>query len=166
MDSIQAICLSRTQPLLCFSRARAADPSQAYRYPGQGFSLPWLLLRFVSESHSPAESYMDRFLEAGSRGTAPGGGLGVSSKLLSPLPPQAACRMKACGDHSGILSPKNATSPRLSSEEPDVVSIPKAAEVCQFVTLFVTFFRRAYGKMLLCKAKQNIYMFGNGVLCM
>jgi hypothetical protein len=51
--------------------------------------------------------------------------------------------MKACGDHSAILSPKNATPRRLMSDEPDLVSIPKAAEVCQFVTLS----GRSYGKM-------------------
>ncbi len=57
--------------------------------------------------------------------------------------------MKACADHSGILSPKNAPPRRLTSDELDVVSIPKAAEVWQFVT----FLRRTYGTMLWWKGK-------------
>ncbi len=50
--------------------------------------------------------------------------------------------MKACENHSGILSPKNATPRRLTSDEPDLVALPKAAEVWHFVTVFVTISRR------------------------
>ena len=39
---------------------------------------------------APSRLCTDRFLEAGSRGAAPGGGLGDTPKLLSPSPPQAA----------------------------------------------------------------------------
>jgi len=37
--------------------------------------------------------------------------------------------MKAGGDHSGILSPKNVTPRRLTSDYPDLVAIPNATEV-------------------------------------
>ncbi len=46
--------------------------------------------------------------------------------------------MKACGDHSGILSPKNSTPRHLTSDEPDVVAIPNVTKVWPFVTFFVT----------------------------
>ena len=59
--------------------------------------------------------------------------------------------MKACGDHSEILSPKNATSGRLTSDEPDLGSIPKAAEVWQFVTIR----RRAYGTILVLEGTTS-----------
>src|SRR6266516_2526409 len=64
---------------------------------GQSFhNILWILLAKSRRIYVRAREEFTRvgFWEAGSRGAAPGGGLGASPKLHSPSPPQAASRKK------------------------------------------------------------------------